>query len=199
MVGLAMVAMSCSGSDDDGSGNQVQEAGQAQVDLSADEDESSDDTIPLAEEDQPAILKLPDVFTQFQDCLDAEGHGDADLSEVQANFESLDTALQAALAKCNTESGLTEVFEELQEENENLTPTQIETRNVGTVAFRECAIRGGWEWGELTPDENGLLGFGNNPPVPPGDEDIQDLFTLCQEDAAAAIEEAGFTAEDFGS
>lgn len=190
---LIPVLGACSSGDGEASGDGpvIQEAGQAGQNLN-DASSGAEDggTIPLDDNDEPAIMRIGDTFTAFQDCLAREGYADADLSQAQTDPDSLDPGLRDALGKCNNETGLSEVFQEMQTENENLTPEQIEMRNIGFLAFRECAIRNGWTWGEPEPDENGLLGFGGAPEGPAG-SDMSDLMDLCQGEASKAVEDAG--------
>lgn len=198
LAGVLLVG--CGSGDDTGATNdgpEIQEAGQVSVPVTEADDETTESTIPLAGDDRPAFMRMGDAFGAFMDCLAAEGYPDPDLSKAQTDFESLEPGLQDALAKCNNETGIAEIMQEMQKENENLTPEQIEQRNVGFLAFRECAVELGWKWPEPTPNEDGLLGMGGGggggAPEGPDGMRMDELIDECGDDAAKAVDDAGLS------
>jgi hypothetical protein len=192
LLAAASLALTACGG---GSSNtaQIRQAGQADQKLQAGTQGSgnSDGTVPVAQKKTPAIMKLGSAFQQFQDCLDSKGEGNADLSKAQTDFASLDPALQDALKACANKTGIVQLMKDVQKENDNLTPAEIKQRNIGFTAFRACALRNGWQWGDLKPDKNGLLSMtSGSPPVPPAGQKLSDLIKQCQGDAAKAAAKA---------
>lgn len=181
---VTMVALAACGGESGGGKPRLESAGDAQVEVS--DDKGATTTLPVAEDDVPVVQRLGSTFADFRACLDREGWGGLPIPLSQAEFEKIDPAYLDALSKCNNETGMVEVFQEFQAEAENLDPEQLEQRNEALIAFRECAIRRGWEFAKLAPDENGALTPTAAPVAPPGRDTGRD-FQECGQEAAAKV------------
>jgi len=134
---------------------------------------------------------LGDSFATFRECLEREGHADADLQKAVTDFESMGPEVRDALARCNNESGIVQTMQDLQKESENLEPNEIEARNRGLKAFAKCSKKHGYDMGELKPNSDGLL----SPSGALGDglKDLDKIMDICGPDAAeAAGEDANY-------
>ncbi len=183
---IALVVSACGGGEQ--ADQQLVPAGYAKVDLEGTERGAvGGDTVPVAENEESAAAQLGSAYLNFRDCLEREGYADVDLSNVIADFQSLEPGLQKALATCNNETGIAETYQEFQAEQEAMTPEQAEDRNKVVVGLFDCLDRRGWTVGEFRPDENGLLQFTAPPEAPPNADEAKD-FSECGQQAA---EEAG--------
>jgi hypothetical protein len=140
---------------------------------------STDDTVPLAEDDpQTAFFKAVGVF---QRCLDehyTKFIGVPDASN--PNSPTNDPAYLDALGTCASKSNILQALNDVQAAQDALTPAEIEEQNKTYLKWRDCMIARGWGIPKPKPDAKGrLFSFGagdNGPPefdAPPG----QDLFT----------------------
>ncbi len=118
-----------------------------------------DDTIPTNADDRPAVFGLLDALDVFNDCLTGEGFDFIGLpGEGEPSDPRNDPAYGAALASCAARSNIVQALRDTREENADLTPEQIETRNRAYLAWRSCMIGRGWQVPEPVPDADGLLG-----------------------------------------
>ena len=111
-----------------------------------------------------------------------------DLGQALQNFQDLEPGFRDALSNCNNESGIAETMQEFQDEQENLSPEEIEARNRGLKAFAECAKKLGYDMGELRPNSDGLL-QPTNITGGGGLDGIDEIIQECGGEAAAAAEE----------
>ena len=116
-------------------------------------------TIPIAEEEQDAGVKLMDTLDDFNSCLSSEGYEFIGLPNQQAGPEDPANNPQylQALVLCNSRTNIASTFQEFQESRNEMTPDEIKEQNEQTIALGECLNRKGWNVGNLSPDENGLL------------------------------------------
>ncbi len=203
-VALAFSLAACGGGGDDdestaGGGAKLQAAGDAQVDV-AEDGGAATTTLPVAEADEgPAIIRLGSAWTAFRQCIKDAGFGDEPLPSGPDGTEGMDPAYVEALGRCNNETGIVDALEAFQEEGENLDPDQIEQQNEGLIAFRECILRKGWEMGELSPNENGVLfPSGGAPEAPEGRDSKRDYEECAKAGTDRAAEVAEQQAEDAG-
>lgn len=190
VLAAALALAACEGPEGRG-GPTLVRAGDATVDVSGHDFDANvtRTTIPVAEAEQSATASMGSAFVKFRECLEREGWGDEPLPSGPNDLEGVDPEYLKALGKCNTQTGLVETLQEFQRETENLDPEQIEERNQQIILFRECVIRRGWEWGELVPNENGLLGPRGAPVAPANrdsDRDFEECGRYVQEQMAAA-------------
>jgi hypothetical protein len=186
-LAVAPVALGgCGG--DERAGTELVPAGYAKVDLEGTTRGGvTGDTVPVAGDETSAAQRLGSAYLDFRSCLEGEGFADVDLGNVLADFQSLEPALQQALASCNNETGIAQVYQEFQAEQEAMTPEQAEERNKVMVGLFDCLDRRGWEVGDFGTDQNGLLQIQAVPEPPPNADEEKD-FSECGRQAA---EEAG--------
>jgi hypothetical protein len=155
--------------------------------------EGGEGTIPLAEEEGSFGSSLGSALEKFNTCTERLGWEFVGFPDPDSADPVIgDPAYAEAMGTCANESRILEVFDEQQERMANMTPDEVEEFNTGIVALRECLLRRGWEWGELEPDENGVLG--NGLPSYPGVENPLD--TLDDPNARRDLDECG--ASQFG-
>ena len=116
-------------------------------------------TIPIAEEEQDAGVKLMDTLDDFNSCLSSEGYEFIGLPNQEAGPEdpANNPDYLRALMLCNSRTNIASTFQEFQESRNEMTPDEIKEQNEQTIALGECLNRKGWNVGNLSPDENGLL------------------------------------------
>lgn len=159
-------------------------------------EEAPTDTIPTNADDRPAVFGLLDALDAFNTCLDGEGYAFIGLpGGGEPNDPRNDPAYGSALATCAARSNIVQALRDTQQENADLTPDEIESRNRAYLAWRECMIGRGWQVPEPVPDANGVLGGnlqggdGGGLQPPPGESLLgSDDLRECAEGAA---DEAG--------
>jgi len=116
-------------------------------------------TIPIAEEEENAGVKLMDTLDDFNSCLSSEGYEFIGLPNQEGGPEDPANNPQylQALVLCNSRTNIASTFQEFQESRNEMTPDEIREQNEQTIALGECLNRKGWNVGNLSPDENGLL------------------------------------------
>lgn len=175
----------------------LMEAGQAQVEPPEPTDlDATRTTLPVAENEQPAIVRLASDFSAFQDCLDRHGQAFIGIPN-EAQPETMDPNYIQALQTCATETNILETLEDFNTENEALEPDQIEARNETMILVGDCLTRKGWDWPALVADENGLLLPGGFPQPPPGADGTRDMNECAfeNEEVTELAEDAGFVEE----
>ena len=152
------------------------------------EDETTDDTVPLAEED--ATTKFFRATQDFRQCLEDLGTAFIGAPD-PSNPDSPANAPEYIedLSTCASKSGIVQAMQDMQKDQEDMTPEEIEEQNEGYLRWRDCMIGKGWKIGEPTPDAEGrLFSFsgGRTPQIEPppgkdllGDSDMQE----CAEEA----------------
>jgi len=143
---------------------------------------SSDDTVPLAKEDPTTAFFS--ATQRFRSCLNDLGTkfiGAPDPSNPESPTN--DPAYLKDLSTCAAKSGIVQAMQEMQKNQETMTPAEIEEQNKGYLRWRKCMIGKGWKIGEPTPDSKGRLfsfGGGRTPDITPppgkdllGDKDMQ--------------------------
>ncbi len=147
---------------------------------------AEDEPIPIEEEEQPAGLVLVDSITIFNDCLDREGYEFIGVPDPEnPDSPTNEPNYLEALGICATESDILQALDDFQNESENLTPTEIEQRNIIAEPFRQCLLGLGWDFPEYVPDANGLLVPDGTPGPPGGNLDIGDDVNECLQQAQA--------------
>ncbi len=150
------------------------------------EPEADDDAIPIEEDDQPAGLALVDSISVFNDCLDREGYEFIGVPDAEnPDSPTNEPNYLNALGICATESDILQALDDFQNESEDLTPAEIEQRNILAEPFRQCLLGLGWDFPEYSPDANGLLVPDGTPGPPGGDLDIGDDVNQCLQQAQA--------------
>lgn len=116
-------------------------------------------TIPIAEEEENVGVKLMDTLDDFNSCLSSEGYEFIGLPNQEGGPEdpANNPDYLQALVLCNSRTNIASTFQEFQQSRNEMTPDEIKEQNEQTIALGECLNRKGWNVGNLSPDENGLL------------------------------------------
>ena len=151
-------------------------------------EETTEDTVPLAEED--ATTKFFRATQDFRQCLEDLGTAFIGAPD-PSNPDSPTNAPEYIedLSTCAAKSGIVQAMQDMQKDQADMTPEEIEEQNEGYLRWRDCMIGKGWKIGEPTPDAEGrLFSFsgGRTPQIEPppgkdllGDSDMQE----CAEEA----------------
>ncbi len=144
--------------------------------------DETEETIPLNESEEPASSRLLKAVGRFNACLDDEG-----IEFIGApspdNPATQDPLYLEGLGTCAARSNIVQALSEAQQENDNLTPDEIEERNEGYLIWRDCMIERGWGIPEPVPDEQGRLfnfGGGGTGIAPPAGESLLDSEDLSE-------------------
>ena len=148
------------------------------------------DTIPLAEEDINPGLKLMGALDDFNACLATEGYSwigfpNADLG---ANDPVNQPGYLQALQLCNSRTGISDAYQDLQTSRTDLAPEMVRQENEDFIDLADCLRTKGWDIGELRPDENGLLSPGDRFSSADGDIDTGEISDCISE---IGLERAG--------
>jgi len=139
--------------------------------------ETVKETIPLAEEEVPAGLKMMDALEEFNNCLDAEGT--AFIGPPDAALGPEDPVNQPeyieSLTLCAARSGIVTATQEFQASRVGRTPEQIREDNEQFIEMVDCLRGKGWTVSDPVPDADGSLGPGEDFSGPDGDLDIDDI------------------------
>ena len=135
------------------------------------------ETIPLAEENVPAGLKMMDALEEFNNCLEEEGT--AFIGRPDDALGPEDPVNQPeyieALTLCAGRSGIVTAMQEFQVSRAGRTPDQIREANEQFIELSDCLRGKGWTVSDPVPDAEGSLGPGEDFRGPDGDLDIGDV------------------------
>ena len=100
-----------------------------------------------------------DTLDDFNSCLSSEGYSFIGLPNQEAGPEDPvnNPDYLRALVLCNSRTDIASTFQEFQQSRNELTPEEIKEQNEQTIALGQCLQSKGWDIGDLSPDENGLL------------------------------------------
>ena len=165
------------GSAEDGSAEDGSVEDGSVEDGSATSTEPPKETVPLAEDDTPTGLKLLEALGGFNECLDVEGWEFLGLPnpDLGAGAPVNNPDYISALQLCNSRTGIAEAFQAYESSRASMTPDQIMVENEQTILITDCLRGKGWDIGELTPDENGLLNTGGQFSSPDGRIDADQI------------------------
>jgi len=107
--------------------------------------------------------RLSTALTTFGNCLDERGFRFIGLPG-QGNPDADDPQYIAALIACNAESNISGVLQEQNDRQQSLTAAQKQSLNENARDLVECLRDRGWEFGELQPNQNGILTPSSFPP-----------------------------------
>ncbi|GEM_PF-6918345 len=107
--------------------------------------------------------RLSTALTTFGNCLDERGFSFIGLPG-QGNPDADDQAYISALITCNAVSNISGVLQEQNDRQQNLTAAQKKALNEDARDLVECMRDRGWEFGELQPNQNGILAPSSFPP-----------------------------------
>jgi len=155
------------------------------------EEEVDDEAIPLAEDDQPAVLGLIDAFDDFTTCFDREGFEFIGVPGQDGPPEDFPTGYPEALGTCAASSNIIQAVQDAEAENAELSPEEIEERNEAYFVFEDCLKGKGWDPQPPVPDQYGVL-FAENGDFgqPDNVDDPIGPIRECASEAAAPLLEA---------
>lgn len=158
LVFIALVAAACGGADepeavirgaddvqvlDPGEVARIRDGLADQVNDAAPGGAASDDTIPLAEDEEGTPAALFRTFGEFRGCMDSEGQpfrGDPTSDpELQADQGYMD-----AIIKCATRTNIVQVLQDFATAQANLSPEEIEEQNEAFLVLQRCLEDRGW-------------------------------------------------------
>lgn len=135
------------------------------------------ETIPLAEEEVPAGLKMMDALEEFNNCLADEGV--EFIGPPNTDLGPDDPVNQPeyiqALTLCAAQSGIVDAMQEFQSSRVGRTPEQIREDNEQFIELADCLRGKGWTVSDPIPDADGSLGPGEDFSGPDGDLAIDDI------------------------
>ncbi|MDP6868158.1 MAG: hypothetical protein QF844_06595 [Acidimicrobiales bacterium] len=135
------------------------------------------ETIPLAEEEIPAGIKMMDALEEFNNCLADEGV--EFIGRPNADLGSADPVNQPeyieALTLCAAQSGIVNAMQEFQSSRVGRTPEQIREDNEQFIELTGCLRGKGWSVSDPIPDADGSLGPGEDFAGPDGDLALGDI------------------------
>jgi hypothetical protein len=135
------------------------------------------ETVPLAEEEVPAGLKMMDALEEFNGCLDREGT--AFIGRPNADLGPDDPVNQPgyieALTLCAAQSGIVDAMQEFQVSRASRDPDQIREDNEQFIRLSGCLRSKGWTVSDPIPDADGSLGPGEDFSGPDGDVSMDDI------------------------
>ena len=135
------------------------------------------ETIPLAEEEVPAGLKMMDALEEFNNCLADEGV--EFIGPPNTDLGPDDPVNQPeyiqALTLCAAQSGIVDAMQEFQSSRVGRTPEQIREDNEQFIELADCLRGKGWTVSDPIPDADGSLGPGEDFSGPDGDLAIGDI------------------------
>ena len=135
------------------------------------------ETIPLAEEEVPAGLKMMDALEEFNNCLADEGVefiGPPN-TELGPDDPVNQPEYIQALTLCAAQSGIVDAMQEFQSSRVGRTPEQIREDNEQFIELADCLRGKGWTVSDPIPDADGSLGPGEDFSGPDGDLAIGDI------------------------
>ena len=146
------------------------------------------ETIPLAEQDVPAGIKMMDSLEEFNGCLEEEGttfigRPDPDLG---AEDPVNQPEYIQALTLCAARSGIVDAMQEFQMSRIGRSPDQIREANEQFIELAGCLRGKGWTVSDPVPDAEGSLGPGEDFQSPDGGIVSDDIRDCASEIALAA-------------
>ncbi len=167
IVGAAVVALAACASGDDRATIEIRRADDVQV-VPADEAarlladgsagaEGSAATVPVVESSRSFQTRLGRALVDFNGCLQDRGFTFVGLPGESDDPTAADPGYVPALIACNNESGIAAVLQEQNSRQGDLTADDIERLNTDAQEVFECLLDRGWAFGELEPNENGVL------------------------------------------
>lgn len=141
------------------------------------------ETVPLAEQQVPAGIKMMDSLEEFNNCLEDEGT--AFIGQPNSDLGPEDPVNQPeyiqALTLCAARSGIVTAMQEFQTSRVGRSPEQIREDNEQFIDLAGCLRGKGWTVSDPAPDAEGSLGPGEDFRGPDGDLDLDDIRSCISE------------------
>ena len=122
-------------------------------------EEQVKETIPLEEEEVGRRSAIQGASAAFNSCLDDAGYTFRGFAGDEQTDDAVtgDPAYQAALQRCNAESGIGDLRAEFEESRASRTPKQIREANEQILKVVDCLRSKGWQIDDPTQDQTGGL------------------------------------------
>jgi len=121
------------------------------------------DQLEVVESGRSFQTRLGTALTTFNTCLADRGFEFIGLPG-QGNPDADDDAYIAALITCNGVSNIGAVLQEQNDRQSDLTAAQKQALNESARDLVECMLDRGWAFGEMVPNQNGILTPSSFPP-----------------------------------
>jgi len=122
-------------------------------------EEQVKETIPLEEAEVGRRSAIQGASAAFNSCLDDAGYTFRGFAGDEQTDDAVtgDPAYQAALQRCNAESGTGDLRAEFEESRASRTPDQIREANEQILKVVDCLRSKGWQIDDPTQDQTGGL------------------------------------------
>ncbi|MCP3857881.1 MAG: hypothetical protein GY698_24690 [Actinomycetia bacterium] len=127
------------------------------------EAEKTGTTLPVTQAEEGFQSRLSTALGVFNRCLQEEGVEFVGLPGQTDDPAAQDPGYLPALQLCNGRAGLLALLQEQQERQAGLTTEQVESLNEQLRSAWDCVRDRGWAFGELAPNQNGVLQPVDNP------------------------------------
>lgn len=114
-------------------------------------------TLPISQAEQGFQARLSTALGVFNTCLQEEGYEFVGLPGRTDDPAAQDPGYLPALQTCNSRAGLLALLQEQQQRQASLSPEQIESLNEQLRTAWDCVRDRGWAFGDLAPNQNGVL------------------------------------------
>lgn len=114
-------------------------------------------TVPVVESNRSFQTRLGSALASFNGCLQERGFRFVGLPGQTDDPLAAEPDYVPSLIACNNESGIASVLQEQNERQSALSAEDKQRLNEDGKAVFECLLDRGWEFGELEPNENGIL------------------------------------------
>ena len=105
---------------------------------------TSEDTIPLNQDNRPAELKLFDAYSKFKSCIEDAGETIRGDLRDRNNPAYQDPKYVELIQTCAARSKILDAVQEAQTARADLTPEEVQTRNEAFKLLSECLKKRGW-------------------------------------------------------
>ena len=113
--------------------------------------------VPVVESGRDFQTRLGTALASFNGCLQERGFQFVGLPGQSDDPVASDPDYLPALIACNNESGIASVLQEQGDRQAELSADEKKRLNEDSQVVFECLLDRGWEFGELEPNQNGVL------------------------------------------
>jgi hypothetical protein len=121
------------------------------------------DALEVTESGRSFQTRLSTALSTFGDCLSERGFSFIGLPG-QGDPEADEADYISALIACNAVSGISSVLQEQNARQQELTAAQKTALNENARDLVICMLDRGWQFGEMVPNQNGILSPTSFPP-----------------------------------
>ncbi|MCP5028519.1 MAG: hypothetical protein GY929_19760 [Actinomycetia bacterium] len=121
------------------------------------ESETTGTTLPITQAEQGFQARLSSALGVFNSCLGQEGYTFVGIPGQTDDPAAQDPGYVPALQRCNSRAGLLALLQEQSQRHSQLSSEQIEALNEQLRTAWDCVRDRGWAFGDLAPNQNGVL------------------------------------------